>query len=178
MFYFYHGTNIDNLKNILDSGYIYSSNQLDEKYIRIIPDSQYIYCNIIGGTIIDKFKKIDELIGLGEISIIIDPIILNYKTGYLNFGWSKEQNNKSIKLNKKSKIDDVINKLINIYRYPYVMTHEVLFKNKINNKFIVGIVINKYNDKYKKNYIAVKKLLQDHGLANVKIFNHMPKLLM
>jgi len=45
----------------------------DKHYIRMNPDSEYVFTNIYTDTI-----KLDpnELLGLGEISLVIDPIIL------------------------------------------------------------------------------------------------------
>lgn len=170
MFYFYHGTTINHLIEILSSKYIRASNINDPKFGRFLTNSKYIFCNVINDEVIDTLQDIDELIGLGEISIIIDPLILKYKNAYFNFGWSKEPTKKSILLNSDN-IDSTIKKVIKQYRYPYILTHEVLFKDKINNKFIIGIVIN--NDEI---FNKINKLLLTHNMTHVKIFNRMPKL--
>ena len=181
MFYFYHGTNIDSLDNILKKRYIYPSNMIDKKYTKVLPGSKYIFFNIINNNIIDTFENRDELIALGEITIIIDPLVLKYKKAILNFNWSKEPTPKSLVLNDTD-IDNVFDKLISIYKYPYIMTHEVIFTDSINIKFIIGIVvpnpvlINSNNNSYKENYNIVKKILKKYKLDHIKIFKSMPKL--
>ena len=76
-----------------------------------------------------------------------------------------------------SNISIIINKLVENYKYPYVTSHEILFEDKISTKFIIGIVINKHNDRYIENRRKVVNLLNKYKMPNVKLFTSMPVLL-
>lgn len=126
MYYFFHSTTLESFENILKTGYIFASFYLDykqKKYIRMNPDSKYVFTNIyVDGLPLKK----DEKAGLGRITFIIDPIILKYKKCYFNKGWFADVKENSILMNDN--VDYVLNYLQHNYRYPYILTHEALFK--------------------------------------------------
>lgn len=164
MFYFFHGTTMKSLKNILKTGYILPSSNLESKYLRTAYPLKYIYTNIYTNGI--PLKK-DQTTGFGQITLIISPEILNYKTCYFNIGWMADINKNTIIMNNN--IDRVLKLLKINYKYPYILTHEALFKEKISVKF-VGIVC------VKKDELIVRKMLNKYNYK-INIYNKFPKLL-
>ena len=133
MFYFFHATSIKSFKNILKSKYIQASIHLDTKYLKTTYPLKYVFTNIYeDGLPLEP----DEKQGLGEITIIIDPIILKYKLCYFNLGWQGDIDN-SIIMNYH--VDEVLDLVKANYKYPFILTHETLFRNRISTKFIIGI---------------------------------------
>lgn len=169
MYYFFHGTTFESFKQIIKHKHIYASFYLPhklKKFIRMSPDTKYVYTNIFmeGLPLRD-----DERAGHGEITFIIDPLILKYKTGYLNkSGWAYSIDN-SIIINDN--IDYALQYIKEHYKYPHVFTHEVLFKKSISIKFIIGIICEPpLQDK-------VRQYLNIHGYDRIKIFNKFPVLI-
>lgn len=123
IYYFFHGTTFKSFKNILKTGYIYASYYLknkESKYVRIIPDSMYVFTNIYTSEVP---LMGNEKGGLGEITLLINPIILKYKSCYVNYGWLSDVNEKSILMNDN--INKILETLPKIYKYPYILTHEI-----------------------------------------------------
>lgn len=165
MFYFFYGTDLESFKNIIRMKNIYASYYLQnkfKKYIRMIV-SKYIFTNIY----IDGLPLNDnENKGLGKITFIIDPNILDYKKCYFNKGWISDINDKTIVMNNN--INYVINYLKTHYTYPYILTHEALFKKNISICFIIGIICDKELEN------SVRKYLNKYGYIKIKIFNKFP----
>ncbi len=128
MFYFAHSTNFDNFRKIIESRYIYAPyyapyelHGLSSKVNR----SKYIFTNIF---LNDLPLKDDERKGFGDISIIINPNILKYKTCYFNVGWYGHVYDKTIIMNDNIQL--VLDLARKNYRYPYLLANEALFKKK------------------------------------------------
>lgn len=166
MFYFFHGTSLKSFEKILDIGYIWASAYLDKEDVRMCCDSKYVFTNIY---VCDLCLTLDEKAGLGKVTILIDSIILKYKLCYFNRGWFGETNEKTIILNNHMK--SVIKFLQKSCKYPYILSHEALFKKRISIKFIIGIIC-EHSLKHK-----VQNLLTKHGMNFVKIFEQFPKLI-
>ena len=127
--------------------------------------SKYVFTNIY----VDHLPlKYDEMAGLGQIALIIDPIILKYKKCYVNFGWSGNINEHTLIMNDVN-LGFILNCLETNYKYPYILTHEALFKKKISIKFINCIVCDKHNE------ILVRNILDKFGY-DIQIFNKFPTL--
>jgi hypothetical protein len=170
MFYFFHATTIENFKNIIESGYIYSSKYSPFEVYGMTTEtktSKYVFANIY----VDGLPlKEDEKMGIGKITLIIDPIILKYKICYVNpFGWYGNEYDKTIIMNNN--VDLVLALIKKNYKYPLVTSHEALFKKKISAKFIIGIICDaKYQE-------LVRKILDNNNYDYVQIFNKFPKLI-
>lgn len=168
MFYFFHATDFENFKNILKTKYIYASFYLPQKTTRIGGQSvsKFVFTNIyVDGLPLHK----DEKAGIGPITFIIDPLILQYKTCYFNpESWYGDIYEKTIIMNYNiSLVLDLVK--IN-YRYPLILSHEALFKKRISMKFVIGIIC-------KPELIpTVRKYLDKYGYDNIQIFNHFPTL--
>jgi hypothetical protein len=130
------------------------------------PFSEFIFTNIYidGLTLRD-----DEKMGIGEITFIIDPLILKYKICYVNpFGWFGYIYDKTIIMNNN--IDLVLDLVKKNYKYPLVTSNEALFKKRISTKFIIGIICESEFEE------PVRTYLDENGYEYVKIFNKFPRL--
>lgn len=166
MYYFFHGTTVTAFKNILKDGYIYASKYLNQEQIRMISNSKFIFTNIyIDGLPLQS----DEKMGLGEVTLLIDPIILKYKKCYVNFGWLS--NIKDAIVFNDTTEEYILNKIKNNYQYPYILTHEALFKKRISMDFVIGIICSKQIES------SIKKYLSKYGYTHLRIFHHFPTLL-
>ena len=167
MYYFFHGTSLESFINILKNSKIFASYYLpdsDKKYIRMNNESKYVFTNIY----VDGLPlKSDEKAGLGRITLIIDPIILKYRICYFNYGWVGDNNN-SLLFNDN--VDTIIDYLLNNYQYPYILTHEVLFKKYIPMQFIIGIICDVSDEK------LVTQYMNKYGY-NLSLFNKFPTLI-
>lgn len=172
MFYFFHGTSLKSFKNILKTKYIYASKYIDEKNLEYVPpDKCYLHEYVFTNIYVDDLPlRKDETKGYRIITLIIDPIILKYQTCYFNDNWSSDIDDHTIIMNDN--INKVLDIVKNNYSYPYIMTHEALFKKRISMKFVTGIICeNILEDK-------VRKYLDKYGYATIKIFNKFPTLVM
>lgn len=168
MFYFSHSTNFNNFRKIIRSSYIYAPYYAPYQLRGLsitTKNSKYIFTNLF---VNDLPLKDDEKKGFGEVSIIIDPVILKYKICYFNPGWTGGIDSKTIIMNNN--IDFVLDLAKKNYRYPYLLANEALFNKKISTKFIIGIVCRK---KYK---YEVREILDKYRLYYVKIFDHYPNI--
>nr|AEX63339.1 hypothetical protein mv_L1137 [Moumouvirus Monve] len=166
MLYFFHGASYESFKNIIKTKYIYASLYIDQKYLRSAYPLKYVFTNIY----VDNLPlREDEKAGFGAITFIIDPIILKYRTCYFNIGWDGDINKNTIIMNNN--VDEVLDIIRNRYRYPYITTHEALFRKRISIKFVTGVIC---EEKYQND---VRKYLDKHKLFHVKIFNKFPKLI-
>lgn len=168
MFYFIHGTSYQNFKKILKKEYIYASYYLPNKQTRLGGQitSKFIYTNIFVDNL--PLNK-DEKSGFGEITFIIDPIILKYKTCYFNPGWYGNINENTIIMNHNIRL--VLDLVKQNYRYPLVTSHEAMFRKKISTMFVIGIIC----EPDLKN--SVRYYLNKYGYYHVQIFNQFPTLL-
>ncbi|AUL78414.3 hypothetical protein QJ856_gp0403 [Tupanvirus deep ocean] len=169
MFYFIHATNFDNFKSILKSKHIYAPyySPFKIKGMSAEAKSKFVFTNIFtdGLTL-----REDEKAGIGEITFIIDPLILKYKVCYVNpYGWYGYIYDKTIIMNKN--VDLVLDLVKQNYRYPLVTSNEALFRKSISTKFIIGVICEPDLEQ------SVRELLNEHGYEHVKIFNKFPILL-
>lgn len=167
MYYFFHATDNERFINILKKEYIYASKYLPKKYLRLSGRNahEYVYTNIfIGGLPL----RADEKAGIGSITLIIDPLILKYKVAYFNKGWNAKIKKDTIIMNDN--VIEVLNYLKNNYSYPYILTHEVLFKKRISIKFVIGIICEPDIEDH------IRRNLNKYGYSHIKIFNKFPSL--
>ncbi len=157
-FYFVHGTHGLNLFSILKDGLIKISTE--------VPDNNDEYQKSFGGNnyahgliVFDKIKVDREGLGYPN-GILINPEILLYENVIFNSKWLSypipNQNIKkgdfSLYLNKNDTKDERIKKIKIIKKtikakyegkdpVTYFTTHEFLFPNGINLKYMIGIFI-------------------------------------
>lgn len=166
MYYFFHGTTLESFCNIMRTGMIvapYYMSKAEKKYIRMNPTSKYIFTNIY---VDDLPLKSDETAGVGRITLIIDPTILKHKTCYFNYGWLADTDS-SIIFNDN--ISTITTWLCNNYKYPYILTHEALFKKSISLKYVTCVICAKSDRK------IIKKYMRKYGYA-FKLFDEFPVL--
>ena len=169
MFYFFHGTTLEAFASILQYGRIFAPNELPDylkHHVRMRGDPGYVFTNIYADCIKDQLQP-DEKAGLGVVTIIIDPLILKYHKCYFNKFWRAGVNDESIVMNNNVEI--VLGYLCSHYRYPYITTHEVLFKGSISSHYITGVICEK------ELIPDVKKLIDDHSLK-IRVFKKFPTL--
>lgn len=168
MFYFFHGTTFCAFASILETGRLIASHYLPsslKSHIRINPETKYIYTNIyVDGLPLDD----REYAGYGEVTLIIDPLVLKYHTCYFNKGWAKHTDN-SIIMNDN--VDTVLEYVTSSYKFPLITQHEALFERSISAKFIIGIICEPYVKP------MARKYLDQYGYSYVKIFRRFPTLI-
>lgn len=164
MFYFIHATSLNNFEKILKTGFIYASFFLpSQKTLLSGPVlSKYVFTNIYTD---DLPLTKEEYAGIGEVTLIIDPIILKYKKCYFNIGWNGSVDDTTIIMNDN--IDYVLDIVHSHYQYPFVITHEALFKKRININFVIGVISNKNNQR------LIKKLFKKYGFCTIKYFTRL-----
>lgn len=132
MFYFSHSTNFNNFLKIIRSSYIYAPYYAPYQLRGLsitTKNSKYIFTNLF---VNDLPLKDDDKKGFGEVSIIIDPVILKYKICYFNPGWTGGIDSKTIIMNNN--IDfvlDLAKKITDILIY-WLMKHCLIKKFLLN----------------------------------------------
>jgi hypothetical protein len=168
MFYFFHGTSLESFKNILKMGYINASiyfNPKEKKYLKSAHELKYVFTNIY----IDGIPlREDEKGGFGEITFIITPFILIDKIAFFNKSWVGNINENTIIMNDN--FDYIIDYLKKNYKYPYILTHEVLFKKRISMDYVIVIICENHNEK------EVKKNLKKYGYEDIEIYDKFPHI--
>jgi len=169
MYYFVHGTLLRSVKNILKTGYIYAAYYLkDRKYIVTTQthetDSKYVFTNIYDDLLLKSLKP-DETMAFGQITFIIDPIILEHKICYFNPGLVSVVNKDSIVMNKN--VPHVLSLVKKNYKYPFILTQEALFYKRISMKYVIGIITNEKNRQH------VQKYLDKYGY-DLPIYDKLP----
>ncbi|XWV26664.1 hypothetical protein QJ857_gp0396 [Tupanvirus soda lake] len=169
MFYFIHATTIDNFKKIISSKYIYAPYYAPFKVqgLSYVAYTKFVFTNLF----LNEFPlREDEHAGTGQITLIIDPLILKYKKCYVNpYGWVGGIYDRTIVMNNN--VDLVLDLVKKNYRFPLVTSNEALFRKNISTKFIIGVICKpEYDD-------IVQKYLDENDLSYVKIFRQFPVLL-
>lgn len=168
MFYFTHGTTFCAFASILKTGRLTASYYLPghlKSYIRMNEGTKYVHVNIyVDGLPLED----DERGSLGEVTLIIDPLVLKYHTCYANKGWETHADN-SIIMNDN--IDIVLKQVLDNYKHPHATNNEALFKKSISAKFIIGIICEPHVKP------MVRKYLDRLGYQYVKIFRRFPTLI-
>ena len=185
MFYFYHGTTLEAFASILQTKHIYGALNLPtdlKHHIRMGGDTNYVFTNIYADCIKDKLGP-DERQGLGDVTIIIDPLVLKYRACYFNKGWRAGVDETSIAMNDN--VDTVLDYICNNCRrtytemgfpivsdrlYPYLATHEALIKGPIPIAFVGAVVC------WPDVESTVRQLIADSGL-DIKIFSLLPQMI-
>lgn len=168
MFYFIHATTMDNFKKILESGYIYAPKYAPfeiQGLSGIQSDSDFVFTNVFTDGL---HLKWDEKMGIGRVTIIIDPLILKYKICFFNPQWYGYLYKETIIMNDN--VDEVLNLVKKNYRYPFVTSHEALFWKSISIKFMIGAICEK---KYQP---QVRNVMDENGYNDIPIFNNFPRL--
>ena len=128
-------------------------------------DTDYVYTNVyVDGLPLDD----REYAGLGEVTLIIDPLVLKYHTCYFNKGWNAHTDD-SIIMNDN--VDTVLEYITDSYEFPFILRNEALFKKSISAKFIIGIICEPYVKP------MVRRYLDQYGYKHVKIFRRFPSLI-
>lgn len=173
-FYITHLTSFSNMKQILKSNILSANIHLDKKYWRLsgyVP-SKYIFTNMIIN------EKTNDSNGP---RLIFDGDILYNESFYFNPGWIGDPYDKSIHIDKdfskkdKTKkikkiiviVDSMVDEPDNIYQGPQFMRHEILFEDKIDLKYLIGINCVGCT---KKEVGVIKKLLEKNNRKEVKIY--------
>jgi hypothetical protein len=165
MYYFTHSCNLESFENILKTGDILASKYLDPKYIRMT-EFNYVFTNIY----VDGLPlRADETAGLGRVTFIIDPDIIKYFKCYFNRGWHGGVNSNTIVMNCKNDYK-IVRYLQKHYSYPYIMSHEALFKVGIPLELVMGVICNKEDEE------IVEKIMINNGYQ-WPIFYKFPKLI-
>src|SRR5690606_37352379 len=86
-----------------------------------------------------RLTKLDRTGALGEISIIIDPLIAKYHLVYFNPGWHGELTNSSIRITEKTMCE--IHTYLCNKKGHYFNTHEALIKGDVSIKYVIGLVV-------------------------------------
>ena len=152
-YYFYHGAQFDAFEQILKEKYIYSRKYTCEKFHRCGEiDENMIFTQLMTNEIIDdgklQEKYFNKLAGFGQITILLDPLILKYKNAkYIDF-WSGGLIKYSIELNQTN-INDIGKKLhtkLLDFKEIHFYSHEIIFFDKISTKFIIGLILPDYEN--------------------------------
>jgi hypothetical protein len=164
-YYFLHSTNFANMIQILKSNKLYANMHIDERYRRFSgsEQSKYVFMNIV----IDNYQPDNFGIGL-----IFSKDILNEYPIIFNQAWMADSNDKSIYINNVEEMNDAIIKLnmidtINKSKM-FVMSHEILFENEIDLKYLIGIHCPICDNKQKR---IIRKLLRKNNKQYVKIYS-------
>jgi len=63
-----------------------------------------------------------------------------------------------------SHIDHVVDLITKIYKYPHILTHEALFKQRISMRYVTAILCHPNYEK------RIKKYLHRYGFDRISIF--------
>lgn len=176
MFYFVHGTTLNNFKNILKDKYIFSNKYLLKEYIRMFyEDKPYIFTNILFD---DINLKNNEDTPFGNIGIILNKKIIKEYKIILNLGWLSCMNSNSIIINKnevEKKIllfKNLLKKQLENSKSPYILNNEVIFEDKIPlDDYMIGIICSKEIEN------EVLNELKYYKYDDISIFNNFLKIL-
>ena len=171
-FYFLHSTNFENMLRILKTNKLYANKHINKRYRRLSGDSpsKYVFANVITNN-----HPITSNFGVG---LIFSKDVLNEQPVIFNLGWKVDPDDDSIHIKSVDEMKKLIETLDLSNRYnntligddltlPFTMTHEVLFEDNIDLKYLIGIYCPDCDNKQKS---KIRKLLRKNNRHFVKIY--------
>lgn len=172
-FYFLHSTSFDNMIQILKTDKLYANIHINKRYRRLSGDepSKYVFTNVITNN-----HSITQYFGVG---LMFSKNILNEKCAIFNRLWLSSPDDESVYVKNVEEMKKLIETFDLPFKYnnilidplnvqlPYRMTHEVLFEDSIDLKYLIGIHCPGCDNKQKR---KIRKLLRTNNRQNVKIY--------